>query len=89
MVEKRESGRSTEEFELALSHTDILDLMRDSAVGLNPANDEQFYIFIRKQNGSEINLSLRPIYPTDKLVLRYYRATDTEVDQTYTDVDIS
>jgi len=89
MVEKRQSTRTEKQYEFVLSHADILDLMKDSAVGLSPADDEQFQIFIRKSNGSEVNLSLRPLYSTDKLVLRYNRATDSEVDESFTDVDVS
>lgn len=89
MVEKRQSTRTEQQYEFVLSHTDIVDLMKDAVVGLNPAVDEQFQIFVRKANGSEISLSLRPLYSTDKLVLRYCRATDAELDESFTDVDVS
>lgn len=89
MPEKRESGRTTEKFDLVLSHEDVLDMMRDAQVGLDPADDQQIYLFIRKANDSEINLALRPIYEDDKLVFRFFKVTDSDADTVFTDVDIS
>lgn len=89
MPEKRESGRSVAQYDLVLSHADIIDMMEDPQVGLNPEADQQIYLFIRKANGAEINLALRPIYDDDKLVFRFFKVTDTSADEVYTDVDIS
>lgn len=89
MAEKREASRVTEDLELVLTHADIVDLMKDPAVGLNPADDETFQLFIRKANDADINLNLRPLYDTDKIVFRYSRVSLVETDDTFTDVDIS
>jgi len=89
MVEKRESTRTVNKNEFVLSHSDILDLMRDAAVGLSPSDDENIYLYVRKANDSEINLNLRPLYETDKIVFRFYTVTDVEADDTLTDVDVS
>jgi hypothetical protein len=89
MAEKRESSRSTQEYELVLSHADVVELMQDPDVGMDPEDDEQFYLFVRKPNESEINLNLRPLYENDKLVIRFYRVVDASVDTEFTDVDIS
>jgi hypothetical protein len=89
MAEKKQSSRTTTEYEFSLTHADILDLMRDAAVGLSPDDDETFSLFMRKENGSEINLSLRPMYEGDTIVFRYYGVVLTEDEDEFTDVDVS
>lgn len=89
MVEKREAARTTAEHEFVLSYDDIVDMMEDPTVGLDPTSGQEFYLFIRKPNGSEINLNLRPMYEDDKIVFRFYKVVDTSVDQTFTDVDVT
>ena len=88
MAEKREAERSTQKYELTLSHDDIVNLMEDPSVGLDPDADQEFYLYIRKSNGSEINLSLRPLYEDDKIVFRFYKVVNTSNDSTFVDVDI-
>lgn len=90
MVEKRESARHVNTYDFVLSHDDILDMMKDPTVQLdNPADDQEFYLYIRKPNDSHINLSLRTLRENDKLVIRFYKVTDTETDSEFTDVDVS
>ena len=88
MAEKRESERSTQKYELVLSHDDIVNLMEDPDVDLSPDEDQEFYLYIRKSNDSEINLSLRPLYEDDKIVFRFYKVVNTTTDSEFVDVDI-
>jgi len=89
MVEKRETGRTTTEYDFVLSYDDIVDMMEDPTVGLDPEANQEFHLFIRKSNESEINLSLRPMYEDDKIVFRFYKVVDTVVDDEFTDVDVT
>jgi hypothetical protein len=88
MADKKEASRTTTEYEFSLTHDDILNLMRDAAVGLSPDDNETFSLFIRKANGSEISLNLRPMYEGDTMVFRYYGVVLTQDEETFTDVDV-
>lgn len=91
MVEKREGGRDTQDFEFALSHADIVAMMNDAQVQLQSghvSSTQTFQIAIRKQNDSEIVLSLREMQPTDKLVFRFKQILDTSTDTEYASIDI-
>jgi hypothetical protein len=90
MAEKREGGVNFQDFEFTLSHSDIRDMMNDSNVlldGGNVLSSQNFQMIIRKTNGVEIGL--RTIKDTDKIVFRFKKTTETKTDTQYTDVDIS
>ena len=90
MAEKRESGVEVQDFEFALSHADIRDMMNDPNVLLNGGNilsSQDFKMVLRKTNGVEVGL--RTIKNTDKIVFRFSKTVETVNDTQYTDVDIS
>ena len=90
MAEKREGGIDFQRFEFTLSHSDIRDMMNDSNVlldGGNVLSSQDFQMVLRKSNGVEIGL--RTINDTDKIVFRFKKTVETKDDTQYTDVDIS
>lgn len=90
MAEKREGGTEIQDFEFTLSHSDIRDMMNDPNVLLDggsvPATQD-FKMVLRKTNGVE--LGLRTIKDTDKIVFRFSKVVETQNDTQYTDVDVS
>ena len=82
--------KSIAQFELDLNHPDVVSMMNDSNVNLDPSynkNAQNFQVIIRKSNGSEI--LLREMTPTDTLVLRYTRLSADVGNNTYTGIDIT
>ena len=90
MAEKREGGVDFQQFEFTLTHADVRDMMNDSNVlldGGNVLSSQDFQMIVRKDNGVEI--ALRTIKDTDKIVFRFKKTIETKDDTEYTDVDIS
>lgn len=90
MVAKRESDKSTEVFELHLTHSDIIDMMNDPDVLLDDgtvASDQELEIACRKTSGSESVLC--KIIVSDTLVLRFRRTVITDTTTPLNDVDIT
>lgn len=83
------NAKSILQFEFDLSHHDIVSMMDDPNVLLDPTynkNGQNFQVIIRKSNGSEI--LLREMSPTDTLVLRYTRVSADVGNINYTGVDV-
>lgn len=81
--------KTTAQFELDLNHPDVVSMMNDPNVNLDPdynKTNQSFQVLIRKSNGSEI--LLREMLPTDILVLRYTRLSADVGNNTYTGVDV-
>lgn len=89
MVRKREPYRKTQDFQLVLTHSDIVNLMNDADVLLDGGHvltTQQFTVILRKANGSEIQL--REMEETDSVVFSYTKVTDTDSTASYSDIDI-
>tara|TARA_Y100000034_G_scaffold135070_1_gene205564 strand:+ start:241 stop:513 length:273 start_codon:yes stop_codon:yes gene_type:complete len=90
MAEKREGGVNFQTFEFTLSYSDIREMMNDADVLLDGGNilsSQDFKMLLRKTNGVEVGL--RTIKNTDKIVFRFNKVVETADDTQYTDVDIS
>lgn len=90
MVAKSEILRDIRTFEFILAHPDIVDMMNDPDVNLDSGTvslAQEFEVVIRKENGGEIVVCC--MKPTDLLVLRYKRISDSSSDTEFTDVDVS
>lgn len=89
MASKNEKQRLEETFEFALEHTDIVNMMNDEDVDIDNGNveeDQVFEIMLEKSNGSQIYL--RDLSPTDKVVFRFVRVTDTDDSGDFDTVDV-
>lgn len=89
MASKNEKQRLQETFEFSLEHPDIVNMMNDEDVDIDGGDvgDEQvFEILLEKANGSQIYL--RDLNPTDKVVFRFVRVTDTDDTGDFDTVDV-
>lgn len=87
---KRENSRTSEVFELTMTHADILELMNDADVlldGGGTLSTQIMEIIYKKNSGSEIKL--KEFKDTDTVVFRFKKITLIENTTTYTDMDIS
>lgn len=89
MVSKNENQKLQETFEFVLTHTDIIDMMNDPDVELDDADvseEQVLEIVVQKANGSQIYL--REFKPTDKVLFRFVRVTDTDGTTQFSGVDV-
>ena len=77
-------------FDLRLSHQDLVDMMNDPQVAIDNGNvsiNQNFDIVLLSPNGKETMVQ-RTMEPSDTLVIRFKKITNTETSDELGGVDV-